>query len=256
MKILIIINNEYFRNRALELLFSNFPEHSFKVLKNKYKNKKFDSLKTKFSFWGLKGIVKLSVLMISNIIFNFLFSFSYKTYLFRADKICELYKIDYKTVPSINCNKTKKLIKDYNPDVLLSYQSQIINDSILKIPKLYSINCHQAYLPSYRGRKPVFWAMLNNEDQYGVAVHTLSSRIDSGIILNKKKIPLDLSLSYYENVLKISSLSNLCILETVDSIVNKAFDNNSLDKISKSEKYYGEPTKEDIKKFKRKYRLI
>ncbi|QWF85816.1 formyltransferase family protein [Amycolatopsis sp. CA-230715] len=45
------------------------------------------------------------------------------------------------------------------------------------------INCHPGPLPSYRGVRPVNWALRNRETSHGITVHQIDHGIDSGPVL-------------------------------------------------------------------------
>ena len=47
-------------------------------------------------------------------------------------------------------------------------------------------NCHAGYLPSYRGRSVLNWALINGEKFYGITFHQVNSYIDQGDILLQK----------------------------------------------------------------------
>ncbi len=44
-------------------------------------------------------------------------------------------------------------------------------------------NIHPGYLPSYRGRHPISWALINNEKRIGISVHKINNKIDRGHLL-------------------------------------------------------------------------
>lgn len=82
-------------------------------------------------------------------------------------------------------------VKILNPDLIISvFSKEIIPDRILKIPKLGAVNIHPSFLPAYRGVSPVFWSMANNEKCAGVTLHYLTSEIDVGNIIDRKRITI------------------------------------------------------------------
>src|SRR4051812_45119513 len=61
-----------------------------------------------------------------------------------------------------------ELVKELAPDLLLSfYYRNMITEEVLEIPRLGSLNLHGSYLPRYRGRVPVNWAVINGESETG-----------------------------------------------------------------------------------------
>lgn len=90
--------------------------------------------------------------------------------------------------PSENI-ELKNAIKNIEPDlfVVSSYRN-IIDKSILKIPKLGAINLHMAPLPKYRGAHPENWAIINGEEYMGYTVHFLDEGIDTGDLISQKEL--------------------------------------------------------------------
>ena len=47
---------------------------------------------------------------------------------------------------------------------------------------------HGSYLPSYRGRAPLNWSIINGEDHCGVTLHTIEKKFDTGEIVEQEKV--------------------------------------------------------------------
>ena len=47
------------------------------------------------------------------------------------------------------------------------------------------LNLHNSALPQYRGRQPVYRALLNNEKSHGVTIHEMTSDVDCGPIVSQ-----------------------------------------------------------------------
>lgn len=45
------------------------------------------------------------------------------------------------------------------------------------------INCHPGRLPTYRGARPVNWALRNGEAVHGITIHNIDAGVDSGDII-------------------------------------------------------------------------
>jgi len=87
-----------------------------------------------------------------------------------------------------NNSKAIKELEKIKPEkIFLLWWPYILNKRILIIPKYETINIHPSYLPFYKGKDPNFWALINN-GPYGVSIHKVTSKIDSGDILFRKKI--------------------------------------------------------------------
>ncbi len=106
-------------------------------------------------------------------------------------KVYKAFGIEYFEVEyDINKPVYTDAISAAKPDVIISSNSLIFGQKLLNIPK-YCINRHSALLPSYGGLWPVFQAMRRGEPSVGVSVHTMERKIDKGILLSQKVIPVE-----------------------------------------------------------------
>jgi len=92
---------------------------------------------------------------------------------------------DYKDINTVN------IIKEFNPDIILSaYGLRIIPGSVLELAK-WAINMHPSYLPDYKGRWICPWAIINGETEHGITFHAMTENIDVGDIFFQKKVTID-----------------------------------------------------------------
>jgi methionyl-tRNA formyltransferase len=89
----------------------------------------------------------------------------------------------------INSENFIRQIKSLEPDlfVVVSY-GKILRDSLLSLPRLYSINLHASLLPKYRGAAPINWALLKGETETGVTVIKMNEKMDAGEIIAQAKV--------------------------------------------------------------------
>lgn len=110
----------------------------------------------------------------------------------------------------INSNETQKLLQSLNLDVIFScFWSEILKETILSIPKLGVFNIHSAKLPSYRGSRPIPWAIINGEKTIGITLHKMLSGVDNGPIVSQSTIEVlqnDTSKTIYEKLTKAGAL--------------------------------------------------
>ena len=77
------------------------------------------------------------------------------------------------------------------PDFLFSfYYRNMIRPEVLEIPKLGALNLHGSFLPKYRGRVPVNWAVINGETETGATLHYMVEKPDAGDIVDQEKVPI------------------------------------------------------------------
>jgi methionyl-tRNA formyltransferase len=83
-------------------------------------------------------------------------------------------------------------IRDLSPDVIVvAAFGQILPKALLDIPRLGCINVHASLLPKYRGAAPIQWAVINGDRETGVTTMAMDVGLDTGDILEQKKVLLD-----------------------------------------------------------------
>ena len=151
---------------------------------------------------------------------------------------------------SINSVKNLNIIKSYKPDLLISILgNQIFKRPLIDLAPKGCINLHTALLPKYRGLMPTFWVLKNNEKYTGVSVFFVDEGIDSGAIIVQEKVEIG-NKTQQQLIKETKQIGMNLILKSIDLI-----DKNELKLIENpdSEKsYFSFPTREDVKKFKRK----
>jgi methionyl-tRNA formyltransferase len=75
------------------------------------------------------------------------------------------------------------------PDFILSfYYRNMITPEVLAIPSMGALNLHGSYLPRYRGRVPVNWAVINGESETGATLHYMVEKPDAGDMVDQEKV--------------------------------------------------------------------
>jgi methionyl-tRNA formyltransferase len=96
--------------------------------------------------------------------------------------ICEKNNIDYCIPESINSSETIQTIKNIDHEyVIVASLGVIIKKKILACSNFF--NVHAGVLPDYKGAHPNFWKIKNGDDVYGVTIHQMVERVDSGRIV-------------------------------------------------------------------------
>lgn len=92
----------------------------------------------------------------------------------------------------INLRENVDLLKELAPDLLLSfYYRHMIRSDVLEIPRLGALNLHPSYLPKYRGRVPVNWAVIQGESETGATLHYMVQQADAGDIVDQEKVTIE-----------------------------------------------------------------
>jgi methionyl-tRNA formyltransferase len=139
--------------------------------------------------------------------------------------------IDFLPMKNINDSKNINKIKKYNTDLLVSMSfNQIFKKEILSINKLGAINCHAGALPFYRGRNSLNWALINDENSFGVTVHYIDEGIDTGDIISQHKESIKETDDYGSLLKKAIHLCSDLLYHSLSDILS-----NSANRIKQTE---------------------
>lgn len=84
----------------------------------------------------------------------------------------------------------EQLLRDVlRPDLIFSfYYRNMLPVWALELAPLGAFNLHGSYLPKYRGRAPVNWAVLHGESKTGATLHHMVKAPDAGDIVDQEKV--------------------------------------------------------------------
>jgi hypothetical protein len=87
-------------------------------------------------------------------------------------------------VPSVNTDKTVKLLQDMCPKVIVVNGTRILEEKLLKATTAVLLNTHVGITPRYRGVHGGYWALASGDPNHcGVTVHKIDKGIDTGDIV-------------------------------------------------------------------------
>ena len=159
--------------------------------------KKFSRLNTAIFISGtgsnLKNLIKFSLLKKSPIKVILVISNNAKA---KGLKFAIRYKIPFKIYKLINITKDEKKILSYLKKkkidlICLAGFMKILSKSFIKNFKGKIINIHPSLLPKYKGLNTHERAIRNKDKYSGCTVHFVNSRLDSGEIINQKKVKIN-----------------------------------------------------------------
>lgn len=140
---------------------------------------------------NLKSLIKFSKQKKSPIIINMIISNNSKAKGLRYSKI---YKIKKKVFNFKNALSEKKVItelKKNNIDLIcLAGFMKILSKNFIKNFKGKILNIHPSLLPKYKGLNTHERAIKNKDKYSGCTVHFVNSKLDSGKIINQKKVKI------------------------------------------------------------------
>ena len=157
---------------------------------------------------------------------------------------------------AINSPDAISRIKTIGPDLIVSIRyGGILREELIAIPKYGVINLHSGKLPQYRGVMASFWAMLNGDSDLGTTLHFIAdSTIDTGAVISRTVVPLNIDKSYLWNVLSLYPAGCELLVQAINAFESR--EGVATEPPSKGGQYFTFPTDRDLTLFKsRGYRL-
>ena len=85
-------------------------------------------------------------------------------------------------------------IAKLNPDYIFSfYYRNLLTEPLLAVACKGAFNLHGSLLPTYRGRAPANWVLVNGEKETGVTLHRMVKRADAGAIVAQQRVAIERS---------------------------------------------------------------
>ena len=138
---------------------------------------------------NLKSLIKFSKLKKSPIIIKMIISNNYKA---KGLQYANIYNIKKKVFDFKNTLSEKKVINELKKSdihlICLAGFMKILSKSFIKNFKGKILNIHPSLLPKYKGLNTHERAIRNKDKYSGCTVHFVNSRLDSGEIINQKKV--------------------------------------------------------------------
>jgi phosphoribosylglycinamide formyltransferase-1 len=138
---------------------------------------------------NLKSLIKFSKLKKSPIIIKMIISNNYKA---KGLQYAHIHKIKKKVFDFKNTLSEKKVINELKKSdihlICLAGFMKILSKNFIKNFKGKILNIHPSLLPKYKGLNTHERAIRNKDKYSGCTVHFVNSRLDSGEIINQKKV--------------------------------------------------------------------
>lgn len=81
-------------------------------------------------------------------------------------------------------------LRNLNADLFVVVAFRMLPEVIWSMPRLGTINLHASLLPQYRGAAPINWAIINGETETGVTTFFIEKEIDTGAIIEQRKVSI------------------------------------------------------------------
>lgn len=92
--------------------------------------------------------------------------------------------------------------------------------ALYALPTLGTFNIHASLLPHFRGAAPIQWAIIRGVKQTGVTSFLLNDGIDTGGILMKESLPLDLRITGGELHDQLMTMGGNLAVRTAKALLN------------------------------------
>ena len=158
-------------------------------------------------------------------------------------ELAEKNRIPYLT-SSINEPGNIEKVRKIAPDFLLSfYYRNMIKPELLEIPARGALNLHGSWLPKYRGRVPVNWAVINGETETGATLHYMVAKPDAGDIVDQEKVAIAFTDTAHDVFGKVNEAAVTVLRRAWPRLVDGSADRIPMDLAAGS--YFGGRKPED-----------
>ena len=141
---------------------------------------------------NLKSLIKFSKLKKSPIIIKMIVSNNSEA---KGLQYANIYKIKKRVFDFKNSLSEKKIIDELKQNninlICLAGFMKILSKSFIKNFKGKILNIHPSLLPKYKGLNTHVKAIKNKDKYSGCTVHLVNSKLDSGKIINQKKVRIN-----------------------------------------------------------------
>ena len=127
--------------------------------------------------------------------------------------------IEFLATKNPNTIPIEQKIRSLSPDLsIFAGYGKIINQNLIDIPSIMSINLHSGKLPEYRGSSPMNWVLINGGNSFTLTIIRMDAGVDTGDILMERTFNISLD----DTIQELHSIANkafpLMLLEVVSSI--------------------------------------
>ena len=129
-------------------------------------------------------------------------------------------------------------------DYIFSYRCYwLIPKNLIQKAKLMALNFHPA-LPDYPGSGAYSWAIYHNAEEFGITIHLMNEKFDSGKILEIYKFKLSEDIDVHDLIDRSYDFSLIAFKKFINNINNKSNEEiNDLKNIKSLFKWKGEAKK-------------
>ena len=126
---------------------------------------------------------------------------------------------------SLEGNEELDHIKKLKPDIVIVVAyGKILPATLLNLDKVIFINVHASLLPRWRGAAPIQRSIMNMDNETGISIMKIVSKLDAGPVIMQSKIKITPETNYEKLSIRMSNLGAKLILNTLELIENNKAD--------------------------------
>lgn len=115
--------------------------------------------------------------------------------------------------------KAKAFLINHSCDILVSVNYLfIVEEDLINWPSNLAFNIHGSLLPTYRGRTPHVWSIINDEKMAGLTAHVITGELDAGDIIGQVEVPVEENDTGYSLLQKYYDLCPGMVHQVLESI--------------------------------------
>jgi methionyl-tRNA formyltransferase len=111
-------------------------------------------------------------------------------------------------------------LRGLNADLQIVIAFRMLPEVVWNMPPMGTFNLHASLLPKYRGAAPINWAVMNGDTETGVTTFFLKHEIDTGDIIQQRKIAIGRTDNVEVVHDKLMVMGADMVIETVESILD------------------------------------
>lgn len=124
-----------------------------------------------------------------------------------------------------------KELESLQADLFVVVAFRMLPESVWNMPPKGTINLHASLLPQYRGAAPINWAIINGEKETGVTTFFLDQEIDTGEVIEQRKVTIGENETVgelYERLMHLGTETVLSTLEKISSGNHQSIDQSKM----------------------------
>ena len=121
-----------------------------------------------------------------------------------------------------NSLQSRLLLKEYNVNFGIISGARILNIEIINCLKYGILNFHPGLLPKIRGLDSILWSIYKDHP-LGVTAHLINAKIDSGTIIKKQKIKININDNLDSLYEKIYQLQLYLLPRILNLLINNKY---------------------------------